>query len=118
LADNPVGTIVEKRHISLYKLQENEMNFRTIVAIVITISLTILIMQNADEAIFTVFSVNVKLPKVAVLTATSVGGFLLGILVSRPRKQKVYNAPSYPEDEGSRPKRPDTLSDEDREYIS
>jgi uncharacterized integral membrane protein len=94
------------------------MSFRTIVAIVITISLTVLIMQNTDEASFTVFSVNVKLPKVAVLTATSVGGFLLGILISRPRKQKVYDAPSYHNDEDGRPKRSDTLSDEDREYIS
>ncbi|WP_158826397.1 hypothetical protein [Mucilaginibacter lacusdianchii] len=94
------------------------MSLRTIIAIVITITLTVLIIQNTDEVIFTVFSVKTYLPKVAVLTATSVGGFLLGILVSRPRRKKYTGPSGSSEGDDQQNNRLDTLSDEDRNYIS
>ncbi|GGI50191.1 hypothetical protein GCM10011425_14030 [Mucilaginibacter galii] len=57
------------------------------------------------------------------LTAVSVSAFILGILVSRPkrhRKDDPYNV--YDDDEEEQDERPkgrrDTLSDEDRDYIS
>jgi hypothetical protein len=99
------------------------MSFKTTVAIIITIGLTILIMQNKEEAEFTILFAEVKLPKLVMLTAVSASAFLLGILVSRPAKPK-YQEPyddyeDEDEDNDSRPRRrPDTLSDEDREYIS
>ncbi|MBS7563556.1 hypothetical protein KHS38_03980 [Mucilaginibacter sp. Bleaf8] len=95
------------------------MSFRTLVSLVITICLTILIVQNTDEAVFTIFFVPVKLAKVAVLTSASVGGFLVGVLVSRPKRRKSNDENSPISNvENTDPRRSDTLSDEDREYIS
>jgi len=99
------------------------MSFKTTFAIIITIGLTILIIQNTEEATFTILFASVKLPKLVMLTAVSVSAFILGVLVSRPGPKKVrdhyddYNEDGDNENEGPR-RRPDTLSDEDREYIS
>jgi hypothetical protein len=99
------------------------MSFKTTVAIIITIGLTILIMQNKKEAEFTILFASVKLPKLVMLTAVSVSAFLLGVLVSRPAKAKqperYVEYDDEEEDDDNHPRRrPDTLSDEDREYIS
>jgi hypothetical protein len=99
------------------------MSFKTTVAIIITVGLTILIMQNQDDAEFTILFTSVKLPKLVMLTAVSVSAFLLGILVSRPGKpKKLQRYDDYndeEEEDNDQPRRrPDTLSDEDREYIS
>jgi hypothetical protein len=99
------------------------MSFKTTVAIIITIGLTILIMQNKEEVEFTILFASVKLPKLVMLTAVSVSAFLLGVLVSRPVKAKqperYAEYDDDEEDDDNRPRiRPDTLSDEDREYIS
>jgi len=80
-------------------------------------------MQNTDEAVFTILFASVKLPKLVMLTAVSVSAFILGILVSRPSRPKTkdrYNAYDDEEDEvDDRTKgKHDTLSDEDRDYIS
>lgn len=95
------------------------MSFRTTIAIAITIALTVLIIQNTDEATFTILFVPVKLPKLAILTAVSAGGFLLGLLVSRPKKRKYNNIDQTNQNGGSNENNKfDTLSDEDRDYIS
>ena len=99
------------------------MSFKTTVAIIITVGLTILIMQNQEDAEFTILFTTVKLPKLVMLTAVSVSAFLLGMLVSRPGKPKQlqqydkYNDDEE-EDNDRQRRRPDTLSDEDRDYIS
>ncbi|QJD97490.1 LapA family protein [Mucilaginibacter robiniae] len=95
------------------------MSFKTIIAIIITIALTITIMQNPEPATFTILFVPVTLPKLIMLTSVSVGGFLLGVLVSRPKRNRYSNHP-YPndEDEDNDDGSSSTLSDEDREYIS
>ena len=99
------------------------MSFKTIVAVIITVGLTILIMQNKAEAEFTILFTEVKLPKLVMLTGISVSAFLLGILVSRPKKAKQPERYAiYDEDEENNGdhnrRRLDTLSDEDRDYIS
>ena len=99
------------------------MSFKTIVAVIITVGLTILIMQNKAEAEFTILFTEVKLPKLVMLTGVSVSAFLLGILVSRPTKAKQPERyANYDEDEENNGdhniRRLDTLSDEDRDYIS
>ena len=98
------------------------MSFKTIVAILITIFITVVMLQNTDPAEFTILFVPVSIPKVAMLTAVSVSAFLLGVLAARPRKKRepVYDDgydDNDEEDEQPR-RRPDTLSDEDRDYIS
>jgi uncharacterized integral membrane protein len=99
------------------------MSFKTTIVIIVTIALTLLIIQNPEPVSFTIFYMPVVVPRLVMLTAMSVGGFLLGVLVSRPRKikQEQYR---YDDDEDDdrdddRPKgRYDHLSDEDRDYIS
>jgi uncharacterized integral membrane protein len=99
------------------------MSFKTILAIIITIGLTVVIIQNTDETTFTILFIPVALPKLVMLTAVSVSAFILGLLVSRPGKsqtQSYYNQyEDEEEDDNEYPKkRHDTLSDEDRDYIS
>jgi uncharacterized integral membrane protein len=99
------------------------MSFKTTFAIIITAGLTLLIVQNTDEAIFTILFTEVKLPKLVMLTAVSVSAFILGVLVSSPRSRKIverYDEYEEDDNEDGRPVkgRRDTLSDEDRDYIS
>jgi uncharacterized integral membrane protein len=99
------------------------MSLKTTLAIIITIGLTILIIQNTEEATFTILFASVKLPKLVVLTAVSVNAFILGVLVSGSSRKKVRDHYDDYDDEGNdeidQPRRrPGTLSDEDREYIS
>jgi uncharacterized integral membrane protein len=99
------------------------MSLKTTLAIIITIGLTILIIQNTEEATFTILFASVILPKLVMLTAVSVSAFILGVLVSGSSSKKVRDHYDDYDDEGDdendQPRRrPDTLSDEDREYIS
>jgi uncharacterized integral membrane protein len=99
------------------------MSLKITLAIIITIGLTILIIQNTEEATFTILFASVKLPKLVMLTAVSVSAFILGVLVSGSNRKKVRDHYDDYDDEGDdendQPRRrPDTLSDEDREYIS
>jgi len=99
------------------------MSFKTTFAIIITIGLTIVIIQNTEDVTFTLLFVSVKLPKLVMLTAVSVSAFILGILVSGPSRKKVQDHyDDYDEEEDDDndrlKRRTDTLSDEDRDYIS
>lgn len=100
------------------------MSFKTILAILITIGLTVVIIQNTGTAEFTILFVPVSLSKLVMLTAVSVSAFLLGLLVATPGKRKVqeryddYDDEPNDDDDDRPRRRPDTLSDEDREYIS
>ena len=91
------------------------MRIRTIVVIVITMLLTIVLMQNTGQVRFTLLFADVYISKLVVLTGFSVVAFILGVLVGRPKRSK-YNIGAY-HDELHKDDS-DTLSDEDREYIS
>lgn len=110
-------------HLQHDYLNPKVMSFKTTLAIIITIGLTILIVQNTEEATFIILFASVKLPKLVMLTAVSVSAFILGVLVSRPSHKKIRDHYDNDDEEGynenDQPRRrPDTLSDEDREYIS
>lgn len=95
------------------------MRISTIIAIIITVLLTVIIMQNTEPVKFTILFTDVFLPKVVLLTGFSVVAFLLGIWVGRPRKVKRFSDYDHENDEGSDIRPPaGTLSDEDRDYIS
>ena len=97
------------------------MSFRTTLAIVIIAFLTIVIMQNTSETEFIILGVATVVPKTVMLTTISVSAFLLGVLVSWPRKKKEKNMNRYESDdehEHTTKRNNDTLSDEDRDYIS
>nr|WP_067061472.1 hypothetical protein [Mucilaginibacter sp. L294] len=92
------------------------MSIKNIIALVIVVLLTIVIMQNTDEVKFTILFSTVYMSKVAVLTAVSVAAFILGVLVGRPKNKKYNISEHY--DELHQGEDKNTLSDEDRDYIS
>lgn len=93
------------------------MSSRTIAALVIVIALTVIIMQNPEPVNFTLLFDRVTVPKLVVLTAVSAAGFMLGLLLGIPRS-KAGRTPYPADEEGTPERRHDTLSDEDRDYIS
>ena len=92
------------------------MSIKNIIALVIVVLLTIVIMQNTDEVKFTILFSTVYMSKVAVLTAVAVAAFILGVLVGRPKNKKYNIGEHY--DELHQGEDKNTLSDEDRDYIS
>lgn len=99
------------------------MRVSTIVAIVITVVLTVIIMQNTDEVKFRILFADVYLPKLVMMTAVAVAAFIVGVMAGRPRKTRrveMHEDADFDEDDRDRryPRRPNTLSDEDRDYIS
>ncbi|MBE9582877.1 hypothetical protein IM792_00310 [Mucilaginibacter sp. JRF] len=92
------------------------MSFKTIVAIIIAVLLTVVIMQNRDEVPFTILFTSMYASKLVVMAGVAVFAFILGLIVGRPKKQK-YDIEQY-HDTMYNKNKPDTLSDEDRDYIS
>jgi uncharacterized integral membrane protein len=91
------------------------MSIKTILIISITILLTIVLMQNTAPVKFTLLFTDVYISKLVMMTAVSVVAFILGVLVGRPKKAK-YDIGGY--HDSIHKNDPDTLSDEDRDYIS
>jgi len=92
------------------------MSAKTIIATIITALLTIVLIQNTDTVKFTILLSDVYISKLVVMTAVSVAAFILGVMAGRPKRVKQedlhYHDNDYPDE------KPDTLSDEDREYIN
>ena len=91
------------------------MSLKTIIILVIAVLLTVVLMQNTDQVKFTILFSDVYLSKLVVLASVALVAFILGVLVARPKKSKYdiggYHDQLHKDD-------PDTLSDEDRDYIN
>ncbi|HEK22224.1 MULTISPECIES: hypothetical protein [unclassified Mucilaginibacter] len=92
------------------------MSIKNIIALIIVVLLTVVFMQNTDEVKFTILFSSVYLSKVAMLTAVAAFAFILGVLVGRPKNKKYNISEHYNDIHGK--DNPDTLSEEDRDYIS
>lgn len=92
------------------------MSIKTIIAITLAILLTVVIMQNRDEVPFTILFTSMFVSKLFIMTGVAVAAFVLGVIVGRPKKQK-YDIEQY-HDTMYNKNKTDTLSDEDRDYIS
>jgi uncharacterized integral membrane protein len=92
------------------------MRVTTMLIIIITVLLTIVLMQNTEPVRFNILFGTFYVSKLAALLTFGVAGFILGVLVGRPKKARSIadDAPQYRENDNG----DDTLSDEDREYIS
>lgn len=92
------------------------MKTKTIFIILITIILTVFLMVNRDPVDFDfIIGSPVPVSKLLVIGVCILIGFILGVLVARPRK----TVSSYDtEIEKNNPNNTSTLSDEDRDYIS
>jgi len=91
------------------------MSIKTILVITITILLTIILMQNTAPVKFTLLFADVYISKLVMMTAVAVVAFILGVLVGRPKKAK-YDIGGY--HDSIHKSDPNTLSDEDKDYIS
>jgi uncharacterized integral membrane protein len=92
------------------------MRITTMLIIIITVLLTVVLMQNTDPVRFTVLFGTFYVSKLAALLTFGVVAFILGILVGRPKKARSIAGSNPQDNDGDNDS--DTLSDEDREYIS
>jgi hypothetical protein len=95
------------------------MNAKTIFIIAITALFTVVLMNNTDMVDFWFFG-DARVPKLAVLGIVFFAGGIAGFLAGRPRKKlPTHDAVDFEESSGdARPDSRNTLSEEDREYIS
>ena len=92
------------------------MSFKTIFIVTITVLVTIVLMKNTDEVNFWIFG-DTYVSKLAILGVMFALGFIIGVMIARPRKKPA--AIENPDESTTGPKdNPSNLSDEDREYIS
>jgi len=92
------------------------MRIKTMFIILVTVLFTVVIMQNTDRVRFSFLFSDFMVSKLIVLLAVAIIGFIIGVLVARPRRRKYMPEPDV-EVDGVK-KNPDTLSDQDRDYIS
>lgn len=95
------------------------MSFKTIFIIIVSVLITIILMNNTDEIQFWIFG-NAKIPKLAVLGFMFGLGAIVGYIAGRPGKRS--NNDNDLEDHDNEPnerskENESQLSDEDREYI-
>ena len=82
----------------------------------LTVLITIVLMQNADEVKFKFLFWDLYLPKLVVLTGSVVAGIILGLLLAN-RPARAASNTNYTDQNNNQPPY-DTLSAEDRDYIS
>ena len=98
------------------------MTFKTIFIIVVSVLVTIILMNNTDEVSFWIFG-DVRLSKLAVLGVMFGLGLIIGFMAGRPRrkiKPETFNTSEpllHDKDQAYIKNDPDQLSDEDRDYI-
>jgi uncharacterized integral membrane protein len=92
------------------------MRIKTIIIIVITVLLTIVLMQNTGRVNFDFLWATFWMSKLVMLFLVAVISFVLGVLVGRPKRVKRLSGDFT---DGSHDKgNSNTLSDEDKEYIN
>lgn len=96
------------------------MSFKTIFIIVISVLVTVILMNNTDEIDFWIFG-EARIPKLTILGSMFGTGLLVGFLAGRPRKKSPVITHTEIATEENQPaldtESRNQLSDEDREYI-
>lgn len=92
------------------------MRLKTIFIIVVTVILTVIIMQNNQDVKFNILFSQVYISNLVIMAVLVVAGFILGVLVARPRKIRI-DTDHQATDHETNPEH-NTLSDEDRDYIN
>jgi uncharacterized integral membrane protein len=92
------------------------MRIKTMFIIFVTVLLTVVIMQNTDKVLFTFLFTDFRISKLVLLLIVAIVSFIIGVLVGRPSKPKYISGQN--EDINNFKNKSDTLSDEDRDYIS
>lgn len=92
------------------------MRIKTIIIVVITILLTVVLMQNTGAVYFQFLWATFRMSKLMMLFLVAAISFVLGVLVGRPKRVKRLGGEFDDTNSGKRDS--NTLSDEDKDYIS
>lgn len=94
------------------------MSFKTIFIVIISVLLTVILMNNTDEMSFWLFG-DTRIPKLTILGSMFGLGLVAGFILGRPRKKVIQETYDDREDLTRPPEEAghSSLSDEDREYI-
>lgn len=95
---------------------ETVMRIKTMFIIFVTVLLTVVIMQNTKEVPFSFLFATFYVSKLVMLLTVAIVSFIVGVLVGRPGRPKYIQGRD--EDVEELKTKPDTLSKEDRDYIS
>ena len=92
------------------------MRIKTIIIILITILLTVILMQNAGKVYFNFLWATFPMSKLLVLLFVAAISFILGVLVGRPKKIRKLGGDTTEDnyDKGTS----NTLSEDDKDYIN
>ncbi len=93
------------------------MSLKTIFIIIVTVLVTVVLMKNQDEVPVWLFG-EARISKLAIFGVMFGLGFIIGVLIARPRKKSASTEVSEENKNDVNPEKPSNLSDEDREYIS
>ncbi|MBU0696435.1 MAG: hypothetical protein KKE39_07890 [Bacteroidetes bacterium] len=105
------------------------MSFKTIIIIVLSVLITVIFMQNTDQVMFTILWKEIYVSKLLMMLIVTVFGFIIGVIVARPKKKKEIistskEVPSEVHQNSNEDtdyismKKPNTLSNEDKDYIN
>lgn len=92
------------------------MRIKTMIIIIITVLLTVVIMQNTDAVFFKFLFATFHISKLVMLLSVAIVAFIIGVLVGRPGRPKYIRGADDETEHLNKPS--NTLSDEDRDYIS
>jgi hypothetical protein len=92
------------------------MRIKTIVILIVAILLTVIVMQNTGRMWFSILFFHPYLSKLFAMLFVGIVAFILGYLVGRPKRVIRLGGDTPPYDKDS--DHTDTLSEEDRDYIS
>lgn len=92
------------------------MSTKSVFIIVLSVMLTIFLMSNTDAVNFNFIVTTIPVSKLAVIGICMVIGFILGYIVGKPKMTHSSYDNEFKENTDEKSK--NTLSDEDRDYIS
>jgi hypothetical protein len=92
-----------------------QMSAKTIFIIIVTVLVTIVLMNNTDEVSFWIFG-DAEIPKLAILGVMFGLGLIVGYLTGRPKKKDETPEP-YADYKPAKEEKP-ALNEEDRDYIN
>ena len=103
------------------------MSLKTYVIIFLSVAITVIFMQNLEPVAFKILWMEFTVSKLVMMLIVTVFGFILGLIVARPRKKKLVESTvssipleiNQPENDDYLETKPkSSLSDEDREYLN
>lgn len=103
----------------IFEYRTIEMNFKTILIVIISVLVTVVLMNNTDEVDFWLFG-DARIPKLAILGTMFGLGLIVGFVLGRPRR-KIVEEIGYKDENVTRSNsdaRQSTLTEEDRDYIN